>query len=54
MKSIGQCKSLKQLTLGDKDRAIDDAAITHLAPILPNLEVLDLFMYEKVRHSRCY
>jgi transketolase C-terminal domain/subunit len=46
--SIGKCKNLKVLSIGDKSRPIEDVAITHLIPIMPNLEVLDIIQYEKV------
>jgi hypothetical protein len=46
--SIGKCKNLKVLSIGDKSRPIEDVAITHLIPIMPNLEVLDIIQYEKL------
>lgn len=48
MSAIGRCKKLKELSVGDKSRPIEAAAITHLLPILPNLEVLDLILFDTV------
>jgi hypothetical protein len=49
LQTIAKLTKLKQLMIGDRDHEIiDDAGILSLAPIFPNLEILDIIQCSKV------